>query len=123
MCLEYYHKDNDKKRENNTNPYLGPSYSKDELLNAFTKFDNDIYVELKLHEQIRDIIAQEITDGSIVGWFEGRLEFGGKVGNRSILANPRDPQMKRRLNRVIKKEKGSGLLLQSYKKNIRDKNF
>ena len=55
--LEYYHKDNDKKRENNTNPYLGPSYSKDELLNVFTKFDNDIYVELKLHEQIRDIIS------------------------------------------------------------------
>ena len=106
-ALEYYHKDNDKKRENNTNPYLGPSYSKDELLNAFTKFDNDIYVELKLHEQIRDIIAQEITDGSIVGWFEGRLEFGARaLGNRSILANPRDPQMKRRLNRVIKKREG-----------------
>tara|TARA_Y100001937_G_scaffold126321_1_gene195300 strand:- start:6 stop:1718 length:1713 start_codon:yes stop_codon:yes gene_type:complete len=106
-ALEYYHRNHDKRREDNTNPFLGPAYSKDEILSTFSKFDKHIYVEHRLHEQIRDIIAQEITDGNIVGWFEGRLEFGARaLGNRSILANPRDPQMKRRLNRVIKKREG-----------------
>ena len=43
----------------------------------------------------------------MVGWFEGRMEFGARaLGNRSILANPCDPQMKSRVNRVIKKREG-----------------
>ena len=52
-------------------------------------------------------VAQLITDGNIVGWFEGNMEFGARaLGNRSILANPRDPQMKSRLNKVVKKREG-----------------
>ena len=42
-----------------------------------------------------------------MGWFEGKMEFGSRaLGNRSILANPCDPQMKARVNRVIKKREG-----------------
>ena len=46
---------------------------------------------------------KEIKNGNVIGWFEGRMEFGvDALGNRSILANPRSSQMKSRLNRVIK---------------------
>ncbi|MFD0391507.1 carbamoyltransferase C-terminal domain-containing protein [Tistrella bauzanensis] len=44
-----------------------------------------------------------LTRGDAVGWFQGRMEFGPRaLGNRSILADPRDPAMQRRLNLQIK---------------------
>ena len=47
--------------------------------------------------------AQEIADGQIVGWYQGRMEFGPRaLGNRSILADPRRPEMKDILNSRIK---------------------
>ena len=43
----------------------------------------------------------------IVGWFQGRMEFGARaLGNRSILAAPQDPKMRQKLNMVIKKREG-----------------
>ena len=55
----------------------------------------------------KTIISKEITNGNVIGWYEGRMEFGSRaLGNRSILANPRDPQMKARVNKVIKKREG-----------------
>ena len=49
----------------------------------------------------------KLVDGNVIGWFQGRSEFGARaLGNRSILANPRDPQMKSRLNMMIKKREG-----------------
>ncbi len=106
-ALEYYHSKNDEPRTVNTTPYLGPSYTKDEILTSLKKYENDVFYETKLFEQITDVVAKEISEGNIIGWFQGRSEFGARaLGNRSIFANPRDPQMKRRLNRVIKKREG-----------------
>jgi len=94
-------------RKQTTSPFLGPYYNKDEIFSAIQKFEDKIYFEKKLHEQIADIISSEITEGNVVGWFQGRMEFGARaLGNRSIFANPRDPQMKSRLNRMIKKREG-----------------
>jgi len=46
-------------------------------------------------------------DGKIIGWYQGKIEFGARaLGNRSILANPTLPDMKDRINRVIKKREG-----------------
>jgi carbamoyltransferase len=48
-------------------------------------------------------VATLIADGKAVGWFQGRMEFGPRaLGNRSILADPRRPQMRENLNRRIK---------------------
>ena len=107
-ALEYYYnKNNDELRKINTSPYLGPSYNKNDIFSALEKYEEYIYYEPKLYEQIINIVAEEITQGGIIGWFQGRSEFGARaLGNRSIFANPRDPQMKRRLNRVIKKREG-----------------
>ena len=44
-----------------------------------------------------------IANGKIIGWFQGRLEYGDRaLGNRSILADPRDPDMKSKVNATIK---------------------
>jgi carbamoyltransferase len=47
--------------------------------------------------------AEMIAAGKILGWFQGRMEFGPRaLGNRSILADPRDPAMKERVNNAVK---------------------
>ena len=103
----YYSKEGIVSRVDNSNPYLGPIYDTTDITDALSKYDDDVWGTKKLYEQITNIIADEIVDGNVVGWFEGRMEFGARaLGNRSILANPRDPQMKSRLNRVIKKREG-----------------
>jgi len=102
--LYWYENLNNKKRVDNTNPYLGPSYSNEYIKEILHKYENEIWYEYKNHSEIIPIVSREITDGNVIGWFEGRMEFGARaLGNRSILANPRDPQMKSRVNRVIKK--------------------
>ena len=51
--------------------------------------------------------AKIINDQKIVAWFQGRMEFGARaLGNRSILASPRDASMRDKLNKVIKKREG-----------------
>jgi carbamoyltransferase len=106
-ALNYYYKSNNNTRVQNTNPYIGPSYNKSQILETLEKYKELIWIETKLYEQIIDIIADEIRDGNVIGWFQGRMEFGARaLGNRSILANPRDPQMKSRLNKMIKKREG-----------------
>ena len=106
-CALDYHYRTSEIRVLNNNPFLGPGYGKQDVLDAIEKYKDKIWTETKLKEQIINIIAKEIKDGNVIGWFEGRMEFGARaLGNRSILANPRDPQMKSRLNRVIKKREG-----------------
>jgi len=107
-ALEYYYTHSENKdRIDNTSPYLGPWNSNDEIKEELDKHQNDIWYEYKNHSELVPIISKEITDGNVIGWYEGRMEFGSRaLGNRSILANPRDPQMKSRVNRVIKKREG-----------------
>ena len=103
----YYSKNKITDRVDNINPYLGPGYTNSDISLALNKYKKDVWYSKKLYEQISDIVANEIIDGNVIGWFEGKIEFGARaLGNRSILANPRDPQMKSRLNRVIKKREG-----------------
>jgi carbamoyltransferase len=104
---QWYNVEKNTERKNNTNPFLGPFYTKEDILRSLEKYDKDVWYERKLYEQIIDIISDEIVDGNVIGWFQGRSEFGARaLGNRSILANPRDPQMKSRLNMMIKKREG-----------------
>lgn len=82
-------------------PFLGPEFTNEEI-----KKDLDIlklsYVYME-EAELLDYVASKIIDGKIVGWFQGRLEFGARaLGNRSILANPQDPSMKDKLNKLIK---------------------
>ena len=68
---------------------------------------DDVYGVYKIDSELIPIISKQIVEGMVIGWFEGKMEFGARaLGNRSILANPCDPQMKARVNRVIKKREG-----------------
>jgi carbamoyltransferase len=95
------------KKANNQNPYLGPHYSNDQIRETLEDFTHKVTFHHKLHHEIIELISKQITEGLVIGWFEGKMEFGSRaLGNRSILANPCDPQMKAKVNKVIKKREG-----------------
>jgi carbamoyltransferase len=79
--------------------YLGPSYTPQEVRTALDK----VGVGYRKTEGTEKLAAQMIADGWIIGWFQGRGEFGPRaLGNRSILADPRRPEMKDALNSRVK---------------------
>ncbi|MDB5282838.1 MAG: hypothetical protein JWO06_1913 [Bacteroidota bacterium] len=86
--------------------YLGPEFS-----------DKDIELDLKKYkavmqkidnpEMLTARVADIINDGHVVGWFQGRMEFGPRaLGNRSILGDARNPEMQKKLNLKIKYREG-----------------
>jgi len=107
-ALHYYYTHNESAvRVPNTNPYLGTFNTNDEIETELKNYENEVWYEFKNHSEIITTISREITNGNVIGWYEGRMEFGSRaLGNRSIFANPRDPQMKARVNKVIKKREG-----------------
>lgn len=81
--------------------YLGPAFS-DEQVESDLKESNLHYRKLA-RDPLLDCVAERIARGSVVGWFQGRMEWGPRaLGNRSILAHPGLPGMKDALNSRIK---------------------
>ncbi len=79
--------------------YLGPSFSDDEIERALTE-SGLVYRRI---EDIEVRVAAELAEGHVVGWFQGRMEFGPRaLGNRSLLADPRDPEVRELLNVKVK---------------------
>ena len=85
----------------NENIYVGPSYSNDQII-KFLDSKNITYESFD-RESLLKKTAQLIADGNIVGWYQGKMEWGPRaLGNRSILADPRREDMKDILNTKIK---------------------
>jgi carbamoyltransferase len=83
------------------NSYLGPAFS-DRRIESDLKKANLSYRKLE-REPLLDAVAEKIAEGNVVGWFQGRMEWGPRaLGNRSILAHPGLPNMKDVLNARIK---------------------
>jgi len=83
--------------------YLGPSFSNDEILRAIEQDPRKNELAYSQVDSPEDVAANLIHKGEVIGWFNGRMEFGPRaLGNRSILASPTDPEMKDKLNRKIK---------------------
>jgi carbamoyltransferase len=86
--------------------YWGPGYSRDEMRRAIDAngiAQNGFTISELPEEELMKRTASIIADGKIVGWFQGRAEWGPRaLGNRSIVADPRRPEMKEILNRRIK---------------------
>ena len=83
------------------NVYVGPSHS-DEDIQKFLDSKNIPYEKLS-KDLILKKTAQLIADGNIVGWYQGKMEWGPRaLGSRSILADPRKAEMKDILNKKIK---------------------
>jgi len=87
-------------------PYWGPAYSQEQIRAALERSSiasSEFQVTELPEEQLAKETAKEIAGGKIVGWFQGRAEWGPRaLGNRSILADPRRAEMKDILNRRIK---------------------
>jgi|TARA_Y100001949_G_scaffold176318_1_gene188967 carbamoyltransferase len=83
------------------NVYVGPSYSNEEI-QKFLDSENISYEKLD-NEELLSKTANLINDGNIVGWYQGKMEWGPRaLGCRSILADPRKAEMKDILNEKIK---------------------
>ena len=86
--------------------YWGPAFSPSDLRNAMdhSELSSDCAHVAELQEQpLLEAAARAIAAGKIVGWYQGAAEWGPRaLGNRSILADPRRPEMKDVLNRRIK---------------------
>ena len=83
------------------NIYVGPEYSNDEIKSFLEK--NKISYEFLDTQALLKNTAKLISEGNIVGWYHGKMEWGPRaLGNRSILADPRDANMKDILNEKIK---------------------
>ncbi len=83
------------------NIYVGPSFSNDDI--KLYLDTNNIEYKFFEREELLETSAKLITEGNVVGWFQGRMEWGPRaLGNRSILADPRLPEMKDVLNEKIK---------------------
>ena len=62
------------------------------------------YDYLRSDDELFTSASKYIADGKVIGWFQGKMEFGPRaLGNRSILADPRNPNMKDIINKKIKR--------------------
>jgi len=85
--------------------YLGPSYGRDEIRQILVA-EGVVFEELEESELVAEV-AGLLAGEMVVGWFQGRMEFGPRaLGNRSILADARSPNMQRQVNQKIKFREG-----------------
>jgi carbamoyltransferase len=82
-------------------PYLGSELSK-ESVERLRRYQSGLHIS-HCPDDICNITARLLADGKLIGWVQGRAEFGPRaLGNRSILADPRDAAMQDKINRTIK---------------------
>ncbi len=99
-------RESDNKTDKMSGAYLGPDYSNKEieLMNRKVK---SVYKKYEKFDELVAFIASKISEGNVVGWFQGRMEFGPRaLGNRSILGDVRSPEMQKKLNKKIKYREG-----------------
>ena len=86
--------------------YLGPDFSEKEIISTVKK-TKAVAEKYDDFSDLTTFIADKIADGNVVGWFQGRMEFGPRaLGNRSILGDARNPEMQKKLNLKIKYREG-----------------
>ncbi len=82
-------------------PYSGPNYEDGELQVLL----DSLGIRYMSYDNISEIAAELIAKGSVVGWFQGALEFGPRaLGNRSILAHPGSKEIRDRVNQIKRRE-------------------
>jgi len=87
----------------NRSPYLGQSYSNDQILKVLETYKTQINYKKHLDNELIKIIAKNLSENLVIGWFSGRSEWGPRaLGNRSILCNPGNKDAKELLNNKIK---------------------
>src|SRR5215467_13941706 len=106
-ALNVWHKLEDKPRnpdgskDTMQGSFLGPSYTNEEI-ERFLRTKEAPYERLS-DDVLFDRVAEQLAEGKVVGWFQGRMEFGPRaLGARSILGDARNPKMQSVMNLKIK---------------------
>jgi carbamoyltransferase len=81
---------------------LGPHFNEEQFEQTLLKV-NAVFTKYETEAALVKEVAEQLAEGKITGWFQGRMEFGPRsLGNRSILADPRRTEMQKKLNFSIK---------------------
>ena len=84
--------------------YLGPSFSSSTIVKMIQSMGIESDDYRGRESELMADVAEKLAAGQIVGWFQGRMEFGPRaLGARSILADPRNPDMRDKLNQRVKR--------------------
>lgn len=86
--------------------YLGPEFGDRSIQKVINKYNaqHNFYSNF---DELLEVVASKISNGCVVGWFQGRMEFGPRaLGNRSIVGDARNPDMQKRMNLKIKYREG-----------------
>jgi len=82
--------------------YLGPEFGDNDIKKVIRKY-NAKYQYFEDFEELIKNVAKYINKGNVIGWFQGRMEYGPRaLGNRSILGDARSPEMQKKMNLKIK---------------------
>ncbi|MHC4939456.1 MAG: carbamoyltransferase family protein [Planctomycetota bacterium] len=88
-------------------PFLGRTYDRFDEDEAFRPLLVRMTTRRRKERDIAAVTAEQLAAGKVVGWYQGACEFGPRaLGNRSILADPRDAGVKDRVNRRVKFRQG-----------------
>jgi carbamoyltransferase len=103
VCYQIYNEIlNHERGEVMEGAYTGPAFTSDDIRAALDR--TDLTFASYTDGEVTKHAARDIADGLVVGWFQGRMEFGPRaLGNRSIVVDPRRAEMKQILNDRIKK--------------------
>ena len=106
----YYKNTNNKRVFQMKHAYWGTSFDNNQILECINKNKKSIKDQkcsikyFSENNELNKIVAKDISDGKIIGWFQGKMEWGPRaLGNRSILGDPRRSDMKDILNLKIKR--------------------
>jgi carbamoyltransferase len=107
-ALTVFRKKNQKDNfENLTTPFIGSYYNNEEIkkiINNDGRLRHYKIILIEDKKKLNNILAQKIFNNKVVGFFNSKMEFGARaLGNRSILANPCNPNIKEIINRKIKR--------------------
>jgi len=110
LAVYYMYYDNirnaDEENDMMQGAFLGPSYT-DKEVELMCKKNKAVYVKYDGDALLNEFIATQIAEGNVVGWFQGKMEFGPRaLGNRSILGDARNEEMQKKLNIKIKYREG-----------------
>lgn len=86
--------------------YLGPEYGEQDIMRVARRF-GAVFRRCASAGELCSATAELLAGGNVIGWFQGRMEWGPRaLGNRSIIADARSPEMQRKLNLKIKFREG-----------------
>ena len=117
--------------QNSKTPYLGKEFSNNDVLSILKSniYKNKLTYNFLINDaQLFNLAAKKISEGNVIGWFQGKMEFGPRaLGNRSILADPRNPNMKNIINMKIKRRESfrpfAPSVLKEYQKDWFESDF